>query len=221
MKTYRAIIFDLDGTVVDSHRYTFEAFRHAVAPFVTPPTDEEIFAAFGPSERIILTRLLPTGAVEAAYSRLQEYYAVQVSTLGVHPEMRPLLRDCRAAHLRCGLFTGRGADSTELLLRHLELGWAFEAVVAGAQAMRPKPAPDGVLQLLAIFGCNAAETLVVGDSPLDCAAATAAGASAVFAAWHGWTGTSAPVGVPALGSPDAVRPLLGLAPRGAAVRSSG
>jgi HAD superfamily hydrolase (TIGR01509 family) len=212
MKTYRAILFDLDGTVVDSHRYTFDAFRHAVGPFGPRPTDAQIFAAFGPSERAILTQLLPASAVDAAYARLQEFYAAHAGGLVVHPAMRRLLEECRAAQRPCGLFTGRGADSTQLLLDRLDLAWAFAAVVAGEQAVRPKPAPDGVLQLLAALGCTAGETLLVGDSPLDCAAAAAAGTGACFATWYAWEGTEVPVGVPRCSDPAALRILLGLKP---------
>ncbi len=212
MSTYRAVIFDLDGTVVDSHRYTFEAFRFALAPFRQVPDDAEIFAAFGPPERTILSRLLPAGELDLAYGRLQHYYATHVDELRMHPAMRPLLHDCRAQGRPCGLFTGRGSDSTRLLLDRLDLGWAFDARVSGDEAVRPKPAPDGVRQLLAALRCEPGETLVVGDSPLDCAAATAAGASARFATWHAWAGMRVPDGVASCSHPDELRPLLGLEP---------
>jgi HAD superfamily hydrolase (TIGR01509 family) len=171
----RACIFDLDGTVVDSHAYTFAAFRAACAGVARPPTDAEIFAAFGPPERVILERLLPPAALEPAYARLQAYYATHAAGLEMHPEMRPLLGDCRAAGVRLGLFTGRGTDSTSLVLHQLDLEWAFDAVVAGAMALRPKPAPDGVVQLLERLGVAAGDALVVGDSPLDLQAAGRAG----------------------------------------------
>ena len=213
---FRVLVFDLDGTVVDSHRYTFDAFRFACEPFRAPPTDAEVFAAFGPSEEVILGTLLPAAARATAYARLQLYYATHAGRLAVHPAMRPLLGACRAAALRCGLFTGRGADSTRLVLAALDLDWAFAAVVAGDQAARPKPAPDGLLRLLEELGGAPEEALLVGDSSLDIEAARAAGVAAVFAGWHPWAGSVPPERVAVLDHPDALRPLVGLPPAGAA-----
>jgi len=206
---FRAVVFDLDGTVVDSHRFTFDAFQAACRPFREPPSDAEVFAAFGPSERVILERLLPRAQVDAAYALLQAHYQTHAPTLAVHPQMRLLLADLRRAGLGCGLFTGRGADSTHLVLEILGLAAAFDAVVAGDQAGRPKPAPDGVLLLAALFGVAPSAMIVVGDSPLDVEAARVAGAAAAFAAWHPWTGVRVPDGVPVLREPVALRALLG------------
>ena len=212
MPSYRCLILDLDGTVVDSHAYTFAAFRHACAPFRAAPSDAEIYAAFGPWERVILGGLLRPAQVEPAYARLQWYYAAHAGALAVHPQMRPLLRDCGAADLGCGLFTGRGSDSTRLILAALDLAWAFAAVVAGDDLWRPKPAGDGVLQLLSALGRTAAEAIVVGDSKLDLEAARAAGTRAALAGWFPWGGRELPRGAPLLRDPDALRPLLGLGP---------
>lgn len=204
------LILDLDGTVVDSHRYTFEAFRFACAPFRPPPTDAEVFGAFGPPERVILARLVPAHAA-AAYDRLQEYYRKHAAAVPMHPAMRPLLLDLRRAGLRLGLFTGRGADSTALLLEALQLADLFDAVVAGDAPGRPKPAPDGLLQLLLTLQARRETALVAGDSPLDVEAARAAGIDAVFAAWHAFGGVVVPPDTPVLQHPDALRPQLGLA----------
>ena len=210
MKSYRCLILDLDGTVVDSHAYTFAAFRHTCAPFRAAPGDTEIYAAFGPYERVILGGLLAPQDVEPAYARLQAYYARHAGALVVHPEMRPLLRDCEAAGVRCGLFTGRGSDSTSLVLRELDLAWAFGLVVAGDDVLRPKPAGEGVTRILAAFGCAPIEALVVGDSGLDIEAARQAGTAAILATWYAFGAMPKPAGAALAHRPDHLRPLLGL-----------
>lgn len=210
MPSYRCLILDLDGTVIDSHAYTFEAFRHACAPFRAAPSDAEIYTAFGPYERVILDGLLAPQDVHPAYVRLQAYYSEHAGALVVHPEMRPLLRDCVSAGVHCGLFTGRGSDSTSLLLRELDLAWAFGVVVAGDDVSRPKPAGEGVTRILAAFGCAAAEALLVGDSRLDVAAAREAGTAAMLATWYAWGDAATPDSVARVTRPDDLRPVLGL-----------
>lgn len=218
MNVRRCVIFDLDGTLVDSHAYTFAAFRHACSPYRDAPSDAQILAAFGPWERVILSGLLASEHVDAAYARLQSYYARHAGELAVHPAVRPLLGDCVEAGVRLGLFTGRGRDSTALVLAALGLERSFEAVVAGdavlrpaaaaPPALRPKPAPDGVLHILRTLGCAPGEALVVGDSRLDVEAARAAGALPLFATWHPWPVRPPPDGVVCLGHPDDLRRFL-------------
>lgn len=206
----RALVLDFDGTVVDSHAYTFGAMRHAAGPWVPGLTDDEIHAQFGPPERVILQRWVPAADLDAAYARLQGYYRDRAGDVRAHPRVRRVLEDARAARIPCGLFTGRAADSTSMLLRALELDVLFDAVVAGDAPLRPKPAPDGVLELARRLGRAPAEVLVAGDSPLDIAAAHGAGAQAVFAAWFRLGFVQAPAGVVTVSDPDALRPLLGL-----------
>jgi HAD superfamily hydrolase (TIGR01509 family) len=209
MTNYRCLILDLDGTVVDSHDYTFAAIRHACAPFGVRPDDASIHAAFGPDEGVILRRLVGVSNLAAAYARLQQYYTEHVHALEVHAEMRTLLHDCQVHGVRRGLFTGRGSDSTRLILERLDLAACFEAIVAGDHAA-PKPAADGVLALLERLGCAPDETLLVGDSPLDLRAASAAGTDARLATWFMNDVTRSRVGAPTLASPSELRALLGL-----------
>jgi HAD superfamily hydrolase (TIGR01509 family) len=214
MGRFRALILDLDGTVVDSHRYTFDAFQHACTPHRQPPSDAEVFAAFGPSERIILAQLLRPAEVEPAYGRLQEHYQRHAAGVAVHPEMRALLGALRRHGIGCGLFTGRGGDSTRLLLATLHLESCFDAVVAGDEIERPKPHPEGVRRLLGALGCEPREALLVGDSRLDLEAARAAGVPARFATWHAWTGHAPPEDADIVTRPRELREILGLPPSG-------
>jgi phosphoglycolate phosphatase-like HAD superfamily hydrolase len=176
------LILDLDGTVIDSHDYTFAAFRHACSPFRDPPDDEEIYERFGPDEPVILRDLVGERAVAAACERLHQYYAKHVADVRVHPEIPALLATCQRNGVARGLFTGRGRMSTLLLLRGLRLMQSFDAVVAGDDAA-PKPAGDGIALLLERLRRKREESLVVGDSPLDLQAAAAVGVEARLATW--------------------------------------
>ncbi len=206
---YRCLILDLDGTVVDSHAYTFAAFRYACAPFRSVPEDAEIYACFGPAELEILRRLVGPEQADAANHRLQGYYAAHVGDVPSHPEVTKILDACARHGVARGLFTGRGSVATRRLLRALDLEGRFDAVVAGDEAL-PKPAPDGIIALLRALGRRAEETLVVGDSPLDLQAAAAAGAESALALWYVSPVTRTDVAARRLPTPEALWRLLQL-----------
>lgn len=209
---YRCLILDLDGTVVDSHAYTFAAFRHACAPLGVVPQDAEIHACFGPAELDILRRLVGPEHADAANLRLQEYYAEHVGDVCAHPEVVAILDACARHGVARALFTGRGGVATRRLLRALALEGRFDAVVAGDEAP-PKPAPDGIVLLLRRLGRLASETLVVGDSPLDLQAAASAGSAAALALWYGSTVTRTDMAARRLATPRQLWGLLGLGQR--------
>ena len=213
MPAFRCLILDLDGTVIDSHAYTFAAIRHACAPFDVAPDDATIYSRFGPDERVILAGLVGARNADAAYARLQRYYADHLHTVTVPAEIRSLLGDCRRAAVATALFTGRGSDSTRLLLAALDLGRCFDAVVTGDMAP-PKPQPDGILQLLARLHCAPGETLVVGDSRLDLEAASRAGTRAVLATW--FASATPPAPEASVATPLELRALLDLGTRSSA-----
>jgi HAD superfamily hydrolase (TIGR01509 family) len=206
------LVLDLDGTLVDSHAYTFAAMRWALSPFGVAPTDAEIHACFGPPEPVILASFVAAADVAAAYIRLQDYYRRHAGALCVQPKLPGLLAAAHRAGVDCAVFTGRGRDSTALLLGGLGLAGAFRTVLAGDDGPPPKPAPDGVLEIARRLGCAPRQLLVVGDSPLDVEAARAAGAGAVLATWFPLPARRVPPGVDVVDDPDALRPRLGLPP---------
>ena len=206
---YRGLILDLDGTLVDSHAYTFAAFRHACAPYRAAPDDAEIYATFGPDEAVILAALVGPTHAGAAYERLQRRYAERVHEVRIQARLLAIVRACHAAAIPCGLFTGRGRSATHLILETFGLAKDFVAVFAGDDGP-PKPAPDGIHRLAAAMHVAVRDVLVVGDSRLDVAAAAAAGAGSRLATWYARGVTRTDSDAPRIHQPDELLALLGL-----------
>ena len=180
----RVIIFDLDGTLIDSLPATFKAFQEAVEPFIgRRPAVSEILDRFGPADHRIVSDWVGPGSAAAALERLYAAYARESARVGPFPGMRDLLEDLSRAGRRLALFTGRGRPSTDLLLDSTKLSGFFEATVTGEEAERPKPFPDGLLRVLDLLGACAEDAVYVGDTVKDAEAARSAGMAMIAAVW--------------------------------------
>ena len=185
----QAVIFDLDGTLIDSLAQTFAAMREAVTPFLErPPTDQEIYARFGPADHWIVGEMVPPERREAAVRRLMEAYERGLAATPVFPGVRAMLEALAARGLKLGLCTGRGRPSTDLLIDRLGLAPFFAASVTGEEVPRAKPAPDGIRATAAKLGVAPEATVYVGDSIKDVEAGLAAGAWTIAALWGGIEG---------------------------------
>src|SRR3954471_2821101 len=78
-KPPRALLLDLDGTIADTLPHIFDAYRHAVAPWVERlPTDAEVEATFGPAERECIARMVPGASLDEAERRFHEFYEAEL-----------------------------------------------------------------------------------------------------------------------------------------------
>ncbi|WP_033340467.1 HAD family hydrolase [Catenuloplanes japonicus] len=176
-----AIVFDMDGTLLDSHEIVISAYRDTVADPAL--SDAAVLAAFpaGPPAAV-LARLLGRAATAAELRRYHALLADAADRVPVYPGVTDLLA---AAGQRAGLgvFTGASRQAARILLGFGGLLGYFRVIVGGDEVPAPKPDPSGVLRACQALGVHASRVAYVGDSPLDLLAARRGGALAVAAAW--------------------------------------
>jgi HAD superfamily hydrolase (TIGR01509 family) len=178
------VVFDLDGTLVDSLPATVRCFQDAVAPALgRVPPPEEIFDRFGPADQEIVSTWVGPEHAGAALDRLYRGYAEAWRTTRPFPGVTALLEALLAAGRRLALFTGRGRASTDALLAATRLSRVFAVTVTGEEVPRPKPAPDGILAVLERLGAAAEDAVYVGDTVKDVEAARGARVLPVAALW--------------------------------------
>ncbi|MCA9587948.1 MAG: HAD-IA family hydrolase [Myxococcales bacterium] len=173
----RAILFDLDGTLVDSRRDIANACNAALeAMGRSRLPDERVRAMIGDGARALVARALSVDLshpdVAPALEAFQAAYATAPTT---HTVLLPGAREALHALPRpFALVTNKPRAMTELVLAGLGLDRAFDHVYAGGDGPL-KPSPAGVTRALEALSRGAADAWLVGDGPQDVAAGRAAG----------------------------------------------
>jgi HAD superfamily hydrolase (TIGR01509 family) len=179
-----AVIFDMDGTLVDSLDIVAQAYGTTVLELSGRTcTLEEVLAAFSvgpvrPMLRTLLGRPETEGDLLAYHRNLAQASSNLRAYAGI-PEALAYLGE----RLPLGLFTGAGREATEFVLRTTGLRDLLTVVISGDEVPRPKPAPDGVLAVCRSLGVAPGAAAYVGDAPNDLLAARAAGVLGVAAGW--------------------------------------
>jgi pyrophosphatase PpaX len=182
---FPVVLFDLDGTVVDSGAMILASFRHATKTVLAREVpDAELLAAVGTPLREQMRLIDPQRADE-----LVDVYRAHNGPL--HDALEPcagmpsVLRRLSDEGRRLGVVTAKRRVTVDLAFSVLPLGGYFDAVVASDDVERHKPAPDPILVALDRLGACREDVAYVGDSPFDVTAAKAAGVFAVAVTWGG------------------------------------
>ena len=181
----RALVFDMDGTLIDSTQAVTSAYRQAVLQGGGRNYEPgAIVAAYpvGPP-LAILTHLLGRAAGEADLLAYHTSLAGLTDLVGVYPGIRDALGDLQAANVPLAVFTGGSSRAARIILGGTGLARHFAVVVGGDEVARPKPEPDGVKLACDMLGVELKDAGYVGDSPLDLEAARRSGARAIASAW--------------------------------------
>lgn len=180
----KGIVFDLDGTLVDSLGFTFEAFNHAIeAHGGKRRSPTEIMKHFGVGEGQIFARILGEEHAETAYAALQKYTDENTHRVPLHAGVGELLERLESEGTPISIFTGRSWDTTEMILKHHGLLDRFVTVVAHDHCSQGKPSPEGLHLCLRRMRLDPSQVMMVGDMPADIRAARLAGAPSVAALW--------------------------------------
>ena len=185
----RLIVFDCDGTLVDSQQLIVEAARQTLlAHALEPVAAEAVRAVIGLSLELALARLVPD-VDERTLLRLVATYRATWRLLRAQGVLEPLFprarevlgRLDRAGHL-LGVATGKSRAGLLEVLDHHRLTARFVSFQT-ADRHPSKPHPSMLEEAMRETGSSPAETLMVGDTAFDMAMARAAGARAIGVAW--------------------------------------
>lgn len=181
----KAILFDLDGTLIDTFRLYVESYLRALEPFLgRRPTLEEIALRAPSSERRFLLEWLGPERGEACHAAFRGHYEELHAALGegLYDGVREMLAALRSAGYPLGIVTGKGRHAWEVTERALDLG-TWDVVITDDDVSIGKPEPEGLLAATRALGIDPADAVYAGDSIVDLRAGRAAGMRTAAVLW--------------------------------------
>ncbi|MBF0129753.1 MAG: phosphoglycolate phosphatase [Alphaproteobacteria bacterium] len=188
LDAFRAVVFDLDGTLIDSAPDVANAVNRTLAELGRPPLDfGAVKPMIGDGVRPLLEKALsatgPAPApdqVAAGIARYLHFYRAEPAAhTVVYPGVRETLRLLADRGLRLGVCSNKPHEMTVLVLEALGLAGLFRAILGGGVLPVQKPDPGHLGHVLALMAVTAAETAFVGDSEVDMAAARNGGVRSI------------------------------------------
>jgi len=174
---FKAILFDMDGVLIDSFYAWYHLFNASLNHFGMNQISEEEFKqnVWGGS----IERDVKYYFKKQSVSELASYYFSNFSKFTKHskifPDTTPVLSELSKKNIPIGLVTNTFRKEAELLLRRFGIRNYFKVVVAGDDVKHGKPEPEMMLKACLEFGVNPKETILVGDTKNDILSGRSAG----------------------------------------------
>lgn len=178
------ILFDLDGTVVDTVRLIRESHRHAVRCVLGQEfSDERLVANVGRPLLEQMEAFSPDHAQELYRVYREWNHAHTAELIASYEGIAPLLERLSAAGRALGLVTSKTRDAVELAFASLPLAGYFDVVISADDSVRHKPDPEPIRVALERLDRSPNGGCYVGDSPFDILAGQRAGMATIAVTW--------------------------------------
>ncbi|APU32087.1 phosphoglycolate phosphatase, bacterial [Ectopseudomonas alcaliphila JAB1] len=181
----RLVMFDLDGTLIDSVPDLAAAVDRMLVELGRPPAGlEKVRDWVGNGARVLVRRALAGGLdhaavgeaeTEEALARFLDIYADCHHLTALYPGVHELLEALSTAAVELAVVTNKPERFVAPLLEQVGLGGYFRWIIGGDTLPQQKPDPAALLQVMRLAGVEAAQSLFIGDSRNDVLAARAAG----------------------------------------------
>lgn len=186
-----ALVFDLDGTLIDSRKDITTAINQLRAELGLPPlTLDQVVAMVGEGAKVLIRRALADWDADLGPDRLKEvldrylvlYREVCVDTTRAYPGIEEMLEEL-AADYRMAVLSNKGEKLSVFILEELDLAFHFKAVLGGDSLPTRKPNPAGLRALADRFDVPVESLMLVGDSRVDAETARNAGCAFALVEW--------------------------------------
>jgi len=182
------VLFDLDGTLIDTIELILESMRYATDVVLGAPLPDEVLMHNVGVPLIVQMREFSAPHADELLTTYREHnHRVHDSMVREYPGVEAALEHFSAAGFKMGIVTSKSRAVAFRGIDRFSLGRFFEVVVACDDVETHKPEPHPLLFAAEALGVDISKCAYVGDSPHDMAASVAAGSVSIAALWGGFT----------------------------------
>lgn len=186
---FKYILFDLDGTLIDTNQLIIDSFRHTYKQHLNLEVEEqEILQYFGEPLITTLERYAPENAKELFDTYISYNESMHDSSVSLCCNIEQCLKQLKELGCELAVVTSKRSAMAYRGLELFDILKYFSVVVTVDDTTRHKPQPEPVLKALEKLGAKAQDALMIGDSIFDIQCAHNAGVKAVQVNWGAATG---------------------------------
>lgn len=188
MKAYDTVIFDLDGTLLNTLEDLADSVNYALAQAGMPfRSTEEVRRFVGNGMRRLMELSIPQGEnnprFEEIFSVFREHYFVHCNDrTGPYPHIMEMLEQLKERGYKLAIVSNKYYDAVQEL-RKLYFADYISVAIGEKEGIRKKPAPDTVQEALHALESDKSRAVYVGDSEVDIATAANAGMDCIVVTW--------------------------------------
>lgn len=185
MAKINTVLFDFDGTIMDTNDLIFKSWQHTFKELHGVDVSwETIRATLGEPLELTMENFFPEVPLQKCLDTYRSWHHDQfVDLIKLFPGMLELLEELRSRGYKMGLVTSRLKYTTMLGVEKYDLGRFFDYILTADDTDKHKPDPAPVLITLDKLGSKPEESIMIGDTVLDLGCARNAGVKSVLVDW--------------------------------------
>lgn len=177
------ILFDLDGTLIDTNELIIASFIHTFDHYKLPVTREEILHFIGPSLKDTFDKVDPTISDEMIQTYRDHNLSHHDSFVEAYPYVVETLKRLKEKNIKLGIVTTKMRTGVNMGLKLVGLDELFDTVITLDDVAHAKPHPEPIIKAMKGLDADASSTLMVGDNFHDIEAGQNAGVQTAGVAW--------------------------------------